>query len=275
MSRKPQTYPALPQTIRSELDTRHFTRMLGLALLAHVLVVVWLALVPHDDLLTVPVYSLNIKLGNSEPLTSQPADPAAKEQQQAALRDAIRAVPVKEEALPPLPKVDPPAPSPQVVDALDKMLQLDKAPAKPKTSSQSAVEAVKKSYDARTAPLPKADAPTKYVRAQGSALGNSTARDAEVMARYEQMISLWIQKFKTYPEEARGQGIQGEAVLRLRITRGGQVQYYSIDKSTGSALLDRSVLAMVQRANPVPAVPDDYPPGQLLEFLVPVSFKLE
>lgn len=274
MSRKPQTYPALPQNMRSELDGRHFTRMLGLALLAHLLVVAWFALMPSDNMLTVPVYSLNIKLGNSEPLAPQSAAAPAKEQQ-AALRDAISAAPVKEGAPSPLPKVNLPAPSPQVVDALDRMLQLDKAPAKPKTSSQSAVDAVKKSYDARTAPLPKVDAPTKYVRAPGSALGNSTAHDAEVMARYEQMISLWIQKFKTYPEEARGQGIQGEAVLRLRITRGGQVQYYSIDKSTGSALLDQSVLAMAQRANPVPAVPDDYPPGQLLEFLVPVSFKLE
>ena len=259
---------ALPQSIRPELGSRHFMRMLGLALAAHLLVVLWFEFVPHDDLLTVPVYALNIKLGSGEP--SPPA---------AAPRDAIQAAPAKEEpsaapkAAPPAPA---PAPSPQVVDALDKMLQTEPPAPKAKTTSQSAVEAVKKSYDARTAPIPKTDAPTKYVRAaHGSALGNSTARDAEIMARYEQMISLWIQKFKTYPEEARAQGVQGEAVLRIRITRGGQMQYYSIDKSTGSALLDQSILAMARRANPVPAVPEDYPAGQLLEFLVPISFKLE
>ena len=29
------------------------------------------------------------------------------------------------------------------------------------------------------------------------------------------------------------------------------------------------------RANPVPAVPNDYPRGDLMEFLIPVSFHLQ
>jgi TonB family protein len=99
-------------------------------------------------------------------------------------------------------------------------------------------------------------------------------RDAEIMSRYTQMISLWIQKFKVYPEEARLQGLKGETVVRIRVDRRGNIRYYALERSTGIEMLDRAALDMIRRANPVPAVPSDYPEGELFEFLVPVNFSL-
>jgi protein TonB len=104
--------------------------------------------------------------------------------------------------------------------------------------------------------------------------GNS-AHDAEMVAHYEQLISQWIQKFKIYPDDARTQGTQGETVVRVRIDRHGNIRYYALEYSTGSPLLDHAAIDMIRRANPVPAVPTDYPQGEIMEFLIPVSFNLQ
>lgn len=100
------------------------------------------------------------------------------------------------------------------------------------------------------------------------------ARDAEIMSRYTQLISLWIQKFKVYPEEARLQGLKGSTVVRIRIDRRGTINYYALERSTGIILLDQAAIDMIRRANPVPAVPSDYPAGESFEFLIPVNFSL-
>lgn len=99
-------------------------------------------------------------------------------------------------------------------------------------------------------------------------------RDAEIMSRYTQMISLWIQKFKIYPEEARAKGLKGSTVVRIRIDRRGNIHYYALERSTGIELLDRAAIDMIRRANPVPSVPNDYPAGESFEFLIPVNFSL-
>ncbi len=99
-------------------------------------------------------------------------------------------------------------------------------------------------------------------------------RDAEIMSRYTQLISLWIQKFKVYPEDARAKGLQGATVVRIRIDRRGNINYYALERSTGIELLDHAAIDMIRRANPVPAVPNDYPAGDTFEFLIPVNFSL-
>ncbi|MBY0406569.1 MAG: energy transducer TonB, partial [Rickettsiales bacterium] len=116
---------------------------------------------------------------------------------------------------------------------------------------------------------------TSNAQAKGSSRANSTAKEAELMSRYEQLISLWIEKFKQYPMEARMQGLQGETVVRIRIDRKGNIRYYILENSTGHQELDRAAIEMVRRANPVPAVPNDYPRGDLIEFLIPVNFHLQ
>ena len=137
----------------------------------------------------------------------------------------------------------------------------------------------------RDTPLPKMepkpldDAAKQYVREVNTpktkkAGSRDGKRDAEIMSRYTQMISLWIQKFKLYPEEARAKGLKGSTVVRIRIDRRGNIRYQALERSTGIEILDRSAIDMIRRANPVPAVPNDYPPGDTFEFLIPVNFNL-
>jgi protein TonB len=95
------------------------------------------------------------------------------------------------------------------------------------------------------------------------------------LRRYEQIISLSIQRNKVYPAEAKTQGLQGQAVIRIRINRQGNILYSRIEKPTRYPILNEAIAEMVRLSNPVPAVPVNYPAGNLFEFLIPVSFRLE
>lgn len=62
-------------------------------------------------------------------------------------------------------------------------------------------------------------------------------------------------------------------MVRMCIDRGGNVRYYAIEQSSGLSIFDDAALDMIRRANPVPAVPVNYPASNLVEFLIPISFK--
>ena len=64
-------------------------------------------------------------------------------------------------------------------------------------------------------------------------------------------------------------------MVRIRIDRHGNIHYYELEHSTGYEMLDKAAIDMIRRANPVPAVPSDYPQGELLEFLIPVNYQLQ
>lgn len=166
-------------------------------------------------------------------------------------------------------------------DGDEMQLESPAAPAQPANAPQ--VEAIidKLAGETPTPPSPKTDMneAKQYVREVNAPKTKKSgakdgAKDAEIMSRYTQMISLWIQKFKVYPEEARAQGLKGAAVVRIRIDRRGNIHYQALEKATGIPLLDRAALDMIRRANPVPAVPNDYPAGESFEFLIPVNFSL-
>lgn len=142
----------------------------------------------------------------------------------------------------------------------------------------TAVGATPTSPNAKTAETPAiAPNPQQHVREVGAApiapalTAKSGASADEVRTRYEQDISGWIQRHKYYPPEAGGR--EGRAVVRVRIDRAGNVRYYAIEQSSGVPTLDEAALDMIRRANPVPAVPTLYPGGNLVEFLIPITFR--
>ncbi len=106
-------------------------------------------------------------------------------------------------------------------------------------------------------PTPSAKPQNKTAEAK-KPLGNSKAKDAEALIRYEQLLPLWLNRFRSYPPLARQLGLEGKGVVYLRINREGKVLYASISRSTGHQILDDALLAMVAAANPVLPVPADY-----------------
>ena len=66
---------------------------------------------------------------------------------------------------------------------------------------------------------------------------------------------------------------QGVALLRFRMTPAGQVVSFKLERSSGHALLDQETLDLIQRAQPLPSLPDDVPQQQI-ELVVPLRYEL-
>src|SRR5262249_34959701 len=116
------------------------------------------------------------------------------------------------------------------------------------------------------ASLPPSSAPPSA--SQASASSSPAARSS-----WQAQLVAWLEKYKRYPRVAQEQRQQRVVHLRFTIEREGKVLTSEINKSSGFELLDNEVLALIQRAQPVPAPPPEVP-GNRIEMLVPVSFSL-
>ena len=61
----------------------------------------------------------------------------------------------------------------------------------------------------------------------------------------------------TYPSAAGERGIEGEAVIKFRITKDGRLLSAHVWRSSGAAILDQYSTTAVQTAAPFPPLPDD------------------
>ena len=99
------------------------------------------------------------------------------------------------------------------------------------------------------------------------------ARLQDARAGYEARLGAWLNRHKRYPLRARQRRQEGTALLRFTVDRNGTVIDYSLQESSGSALLDRAVLALIKRAQPLPAIPDLIGRNSF-EVVVPIQFEL-
>mgnify|MGYP000730536222 CR=1 FL=1 len=92
-------------------------------------------------------------------------------------------------------------------------------------------------------------------------------------ARYLAKLQARLAAAKEYPRRARLQPEEGVAEVRFAIDKQGRLLSYEIVTSLGHARLDRAAIAMLKRATPLPAIPDELG-RQRLELPVPVRFAL-
>ncbi len=83
-----------------------------------------------------------------------------------------------------------------------------------------------------------------------------------------------LNKFRRYPRIAMVQRQQGVPWIRFVMDREGKVLSVRLERSSGSSDLDREVIALPKRAQPLPKPPQDKP-GDTLELIVPVEFYLK
>jgi periplasmic protein TonB len=91
--------------------------------------------------------------------------------------------------------------------------------------------------------------------------------------RWQTALAAHIERFKRYPAKARSSGEQGIATVAFTIDRQGRLLTSRIVQSSGSPMLDQETLAMLDRAQPMPAPPSDIPDNKL-SFIVPVRFNI-
>ncbi len=283
------------------LGRNDFLKMLGIALTVHVAVFGIASLFPNDEVTNIPVRALSFKLGDQDrvaaygspaptiaatapPPPSMAATAAALEEPppEQELVERVAPKPVK---LPPKPipvtvkpqRVVPteqykPVPQPQPQP--EPMAPLPYVPPSTPAIAPQPQQYVREVGQA-LAPLPAATAPvgiaTGAIGGQGTENTQTQQTTEAIRERYEQQISGWIQRHKIYPAGAGG--AYGRVVVRMRIDRAGAVRYYALEQSSGNSLIDAAAIDMVRRANPVPAVPANYPSGNLIEFLIPITFE--
>lgn len=90
---------------------------------------------------------------------------------------------------------------------------------------------------------------------------------------WESLLLKHLQEFKNYPLEARRRNEQGVVLLAFSIDRNGHVVSRHIVRGSGYADLDAEVLALVERAQPMPAFPPSMTEAQL-NLTVPIRFSL-
>ena len=93
-------------------------------------------------------------------------------------------------------------------------------------------------------------------------------------ADYKQVLLSRLTPFKRYPRLARKKKIQGEALLRVKISREGKILFSKLSSKTGSSLLDRATMRMLDRVKSFPKMPEELK-GNSYEFFVPVVFRIE
>ena len=90
---------------------------------------------------------------------------------------------------------------------------------------------------------------------------------------WQTLLMRKLQQFKRYPSGAQARGEQGVALLAFSVDRDGRVLSRKIVRSSGHADLDNEVLAMIERAQPLPAFPRSMTAGEL-SLTVPIRFSL-
>jgi protein TonB len=152
--------------------------------------------------------------------------------------------------------VAPPAPQPAVV----------LPPPKPKPAPRRVEPA--------PAPQPLA-APSPPVAAASSPVPEPAAAPPPPSAtpNYQGLLLAQLERNKRYPREARMQHQEGVATLRFTLDRGGRLLAFKLERSSGHRVLDDEVLAMIQRAAPLPPFPPEMSEAQL-ELVVPIRFSL-
>lgn len=160
---------------------------------------------------------------------------------------------------PPAPKIKPPEPKKVVKPPVRKPAPIKKE--LPVAPSEAELPAAPK-------PVP---APTTQAAPAAPVTAPSVPSPSKVS--FEALLLAHLEKHKRYPPEARMRRQQGVSYLYFVMDRQGRVLNHKLQRSSGSSFLDDEVLALIQRAQPLPPIPADRPEDQL-EFIVPIQFSI-
>jgi protein TonB len=116
-------------------------------------------------------------------------------------------------------------------------------------------------------------APVQPSPAPAAPSAADVARRTAAEANWQGTLLAHLERHKKYPRLARKRHEEGTAYLRFRMDRSGQVLSFSLARSAGYDALDEEVLAMIQRAQPLPALPAEVT-DSVVEIVVPVQFTL-
>jgi len=159
-----------------------------------------------------------------------------------------------------------PPPQPITVDILPALPKAPSLPPAPKLIAPQVPSVSPPDFAVESAP-----AHAITVQAPQSAAPQTASGTAP--ETYFGRLAAWLDARKHYPPQARRLHIQGVVRLHFVLDRSGRVLSFDIAGSSGRAILDEEAEALIQRAQPLPPIPADWPQTQL-SLVVPVVFRL-
>lgn len=158
---------------------------------------------------------------------------------------AVLTPPPKEQPKPPPPEKPKPKPKPKIVEKKKPI-----RPDKPKAEQTSA-------------PVAQAQAAPRAAAPNSGASSPSPAATAS----WRGSLMAHLNRYKRFP----GGASPGTVQVAFSIDRGGRVLSARLVRGSGDASLDEEAVAMIRRANPVPAPPDGLG-GGAIALTVPIKF---
>ena len=99
----------------------------------------------------------------------------------------------------------------------------------------------------------------------------TTSASASDMNSWKRAVAKKVAKKQKYPRAALAREIEGKAKVRLIVAADGSISSHEVVEETGQAILDKEIGKLVQRLNPLPALPED---RTELSFVLPLSWTL-
>jgi protein TonB len=154
---------------------------------------------------------------------------------------------------PPIPEPEPPRPTPvpEPAKTIPDPPQPVPAPA-PLAPKPLPTEVKKQPSDTPPAPRTSA-APRAERRDRAASSAAAGAAAAAALPSYRDRLNAHLQRYK----EPSATGKQGVATLTFTVSRNGQVLGSRISGSSGTPELDAATLALIRRAQPLPAFPPE------------------
>jgi periplasmic protein TonB len=146
----------------------------------------------------------------------------------------------------------------------------EKSPPLSSESRDAAAETALRSESAAGGPVPPHEASRRVDEAAGlsgpaaGSIGLNPSED-EFLILLQELISENL----VYPRRARQRGIEGTVILELVIDAEGMLRSRRIERESGSSMLDRAALALLDSVFPV-----SVKPGYDLDCSVSVSYRL-
>lgn len=97
------------------------------------------------------------------------------------------------------------------------------------------------------------------------------ANAADDMKSWQISLVKAVAKNQRYPRSAIAREIEGRAKVRLVVSADGTITSHEIVQDTGESILDAEIPKLVEKLNPLPALPDG---KDSLTFVLPLNWTL-
>lgn len=96
---------------------------------------------------------------------------------------------------------------------------------------------------------------------------------ADEVKDWQRSLAKLIAKKQVYPRSAVAKEIEGDASVLVTIDRSGSLIKYEVTKATGHRILDKAVVRLMKRIDPMPEPPASLEESRLT-FVLPLRWQL-